>query len=175
MVRWCQRSRDWDGKKITHPWTLCPEASRRTPHKWSVLPHRCVGDVGRLVAITFPRSQCQAGKVTVLGGNTNKSRFLVNCICTRRARMTRRPPVSECRDETTCLRPNVPTGDKVSPDPTRRKARHSKWNCSDHFNQRQPTRNVRRTDATKSHCCRSTKSAPIKTPLTPWRAQKRQQ
>ena len=65
----------------------------------------------------------------------------------RRARTTRRPPVSECRDETTCLRPNVPTGHKVSPDPTRQKARHSKWNCSDHLNRRQPARNVRRTDA----------------------------
>ena len=34
---------------------------------------------------------------------------------TRRARMTWRPPVSECRDETTWLRPNVLTGHKVSP------------------------------------------------------------
>ena len=42
--------------------------------------------------------------------------------------MTRRPPEAECRDETTCLRPNVLTGHTVSPDPTRQKARHSKWN-----------------------------------------------
>ena len=88
---------------------------------------------------------------------------------TRRARMTRRPPVAECRDETPYLRANVITDHKVSNDPTRQKARHSKWNCSEHLNRRQPTRNVRRTDATKSHCCRTTKSAPIGTPLRPWR------
>ena len=83
---------------------------------------------------------------------------------TRRARMTRRPPVPECRDETTCLRPNVLTSHKVSLD---RKARHSKWNCSEHLHQRQPARNVRQTDAAESHCCRTTKSAPTGTPLTP--------
>ena len=94
---------------------------------------------------------------------------------TRGARMTRRPRVAECLDETACLHPNVLTGHKVSPDTTRQKARHSKWSCSEHFNQRQSTRNVRRTDATKCHCCRTTKGAPIGTPLTPWRAQKRQQ
>ena len=93
---------------------------------------------------------------------------------TRRARMTRRPPVSECRDETTCLRPNVLTRHKVSPDTTRQRARHSQWNCSEHLNRRQPTRNVRRTDATKSHCCRTTRSTPIETPLRPRRTQKRQ-
>ena len=92
---------------------------------------------------------------------------------TRRARMTRRPPVAECRDETACLRPNVLTGHKVSPDTTRQKARHSKWNYSEYFNQPQPTRNVRQTDATRSHCWRTTKSAPNETPLTPWRALKR--
>ena len=63
-----------------------------------------------------------------------KCRLLVNCICTHATGshppehetcMTRRPPAAECRDETTCLRPNVPTGHKVSPDPTRQKARHS--------------------------------------------------
>ena len=90
---------------------------------------------------------------------------------TRRVRMTRRPPVSECRDETTCLRSIVLTGHKVLPDPTRQKARHSKCNCSEHLNRRQPTRNVRRTYATESHCCRRTKSATIGTPLTPWRAE----
>ena len=61
---------------------------------------------------------------------------------TRRARTTRRPLVSECRDETTCLRAIDLTGHKVSPDPTRQKARHSKWNYSEHLNQPQPTRNV---------------------------------
>ena len=89
---------------------------------------------------------------------------------TRRARMTRWPPEVECRDETTCLRPNVLTDHKVSLVLTRQKARHSKWNYSEHINQRQPTRNVRQTDATESHCCRTTKSAPIGTPLTPWRS-----
>ena len=85
---------------------------------------------------------------------------------TRRARMTRRPPVSECRDETTCLRPNVLTGHKVCRDPTWQKARHSKWNYSEQINRRQPTRNVRRTDVTKSHYCRTTKSGPTGTPET---------
>ena len=94
---------------------------------------------------------------------------------TRRALVTRRPLVSECRDEATCLRPNVPAGHKVSHNQTQQKASHSKWNCSEHLNQPQPTSSVRQTDATKSHCCRITKSAPIGTPLTPRRAQKRQQ
>ena len=58
---------------------------------------------------------------------------------TRRARITRRPPVS-IPDERTCLCPNVPTGHKVSPDPTRQTARHSKWNYREHLNQPQPTR-----------------------------------
>ena len=89
--------------------------------------------------------------------------------------MSRRPHVAECSVETNSLRSNVLTGHKVSFDPTRQKARHSKWNYSEHLNQPQPTRNVRQTDATKSHCCRTTKSAPIGPPLTPWRAQKRQQ
>ena len=85
---------------------------------------------------------------------------------TRRARMTRRPE-AECRDETTCLRTNALTGHDVSPDTTRQKARHSKRNHSEHLNQPQPTRNVRQTDATQSHCCGTTRSAPIGTPLTP--------
>ena len=75
---------------------------------------------------------------------------------TRRARRTRRPSVSECRDETTCLHPNVLTGHKVSPDGTRQKARHSKWNCRRTL---QPTSaNQKRATnrrATKSHCCRN--------------------
>ena len=86
---------------------------------------------------------------------------------TRRARMTRRPLAAECRDATMCLCPNVLTGHKVSRDPTRQQARHSVWNYSEHLNQPQPSRNVRRPDATKSHCCRIAKSAPIGTPLTP--------
>ena len=57
----------------------------------------------------------------------------------------------------------------VSPDPTRQKARHSKWNHSEHLKQRQPVRNVRQTDASKSHCCRTTKSAPIGTSPRSWR------
>ena len=49
-----------------------------------------------------------------------KCRFLDHCICTHatgsqlpeheRAHLTWRPPVAECRIETTCLRPNVLTG-----------------------------------------------------------------
>ena len=93
---------------------------------------------------------------------------------TRCARMTRRPPVAECRDETTCLRPNVLTGHKVSPDRTPQEARHTKWIFNDHLNQPQLSRNVRETGATQSHCCRTARSAPIGTPLTSWRAQKRQ-
>ena len=84
--------------------------------------------------------------------------------------------VAECRDETICLRPNVLTGHKASPDPTRHESktlpRGTTANTSTNV---QPTRNVRQTDATKSHCCRTTKSAPIGTPLRPWRAQIRQQ
>ena len=49
---------------------------------------------------------------------------------TRRAPRTRRPPESDL------------TGHKISPDATRQKARHSKWNCSEHLNRRQPTRKV---------------------------------
>ena len=60
--------------------------------------------------------------------------------------MTRRPRVAECIAEATCLRPNVLTGHKVSPDPTRQKTRHSTWNCSKHLHQPRPT------NATKSHC-----------------------
>ena len=88
--------------------------------------------------------------------------------------MSLRPPVAECPVETSCLCSNVPTDHKVSPDPTRQKARHSKWNYSEHLNQPLPTRNVRQTDATKSHCCRTTKSAPTGRPLTPWRTKNRQ-
>ena len=54
--------------------------------------------------------------------------------------MTRRPRAAECSDGTTCLRPNVLTCHKISPDPVRQKARHSKWKNSEHLNQRQPTR-----------------------------------
>ena len=101
-----------------------------------------------------------------------------SCICTHATGS--RPPEHEpcaqdaaaaCSVETTRLRPNVVKGLRVSPDPTRQKTRHPKWNCSEHFNRRQPTRNVRRTDATKSHCCRTAKSAPIGRPLTPWKRQ----
>ena len=125
----------------------------------------------RVVSLLRPSTAANRG--ARLFENNNKCRFPVNCICThatgsrpqktRRARMTRRPPVSECRDETTCLRPSVPMGHKVSLDPTRQQARHPKCNCSEHLNRRQPTRNVRRTDARNQ------------TPLTPWRTQKRQQ
>ena len=69
---------------------------------------------------------------------------------TRRERVARRPLVVECHDETTFLRPNASTGHKVSPDPTRQKARHSKWNYNEHLNQRQPTRNVRQKTQIKS-------------------------
>ena len=82
-------------------------------------------------------------------GPTSRTRAVSAC-------MTRRQPVAECRVETNRLHANVLTGHKVSPDPTRQKARHSKWNYSE-------------TDATKSHRWRMTKSAPIGTPLTPWR------
>ena len=40
---------------------------------------------------------------------------------TRRERVALRPPVVECHDETTCLRPNASTGHKVSPDTTESK------------------------------------------------------
>ena len=64
---------------------------------------------------------------------------------TSRERMTRRSAVAECRGETACLRPNVLTGDKkYLPDPSRQKARHSKWKYREDLNQHQPTRNVRR-------------------------------
>ena len=78
--------------------------------------------------------------------NTKTCPFPDDCI-TSRACITCRPPVAEGSDETTCLCSNVPTGHRVSPDPTRHKARHSKWNYSEHLNQPQPTRNVRQTDA----------------------------
>ena len=68
---------------------------------------------------------------------------------TASARMTRRPLLAEWRDETTCLRPHF---------------------LSEHLNQL-----LRQTDATKSHCCRTTESAAIGTPLRPWRAPRRQQ
>ena len=47
--------------------------------------------------------------------------------------MTRRSLAAEGRDEATCLRFNVLTGQKVSPDPTRQQARHSEWNDSEHL------------------------------------------
>ena len=94
---------------------------------------------------------------------------------TREVRMTRRPLAAECRDGTTCLRPNALTDHKVSPNTTRQKARHSKWNYGKHLNQLQPTGNVRQTDANESHCCRTTKCAPIGSLLIPRRAPNRQQ
>ena len=59
---------------------------------------------------------------------------------TRRARMTGRPLVSECRDETTCLRPNVPTGHKciVSPNTTEGKTLQSGTAANTSTDVRQP-------------------------------------
>ena len=62
--------------------------------------------------------------------------------------------------------------------PTRhdRKQDTASGTAAGHLNQPQPTRNVRtHRRATRSHCCRTTKSAPIGIPLRRWRAQKRQQ
>ena len=102
------------------------------------------------------------GARALLFQNTKKCRCLVNCICTHvtgsRARehetcvhdaaaASIRMPVERVGGpnaamEKPCLRPDVLTGRKVSPDPTRLKARQFKWNCSEHVKRHQPTNNV---------------------------------
>ena len=87
--------------------------------------------------------------------------------------MTHRPPVAECRVETTCLRRNVLTVTKY-PRPNTTENKTLQVEPQQSPQQPQPTRNVRQTNATQSHCCRTTKNATIGTPLTPWRTHKRQ-
>ena len=82
--------------------------------------------------------------------------------------MTRRPLVAECRDETTFQRA---TQSPRSPDPTRQQSKTLQV-----VNTAKTSTNVSQPEtcdeATRSHCCRTTQSAPIGTPLRPWRAQK---
>ena len=130
--------------------------------RWTVCVRRCTRSRGCLTIIDIyldcSNNFSHEEEARARFQNTKKRRSSVDFLSTafapvplapdlqntRRARMTRRPLVFGCRDETTCLRPNVLTGHNVSPNPTRQKARHSKWNCSEHLNRRQPTRNVRR-------------------------------
>ena len=94
---------------------------------------------------------------------------------TRRVGKTRRPLVFECRDETTCLRPNVLTGHIVSlgPGTTESKTLRVELQRTPQSTSANQKRATNRRNH-QSHCCRTTKSAPIGTPLTPWRAKTRQ-
>ena len=92
---------------------------------------------------------------------------------TRHARMTRRP-VSECRDDTTCLRSNVPTGHKVSPDPTRQKARYHEWNCSEQTDVSQPETCDEQTQP-KATVTEQPRTHQSEHHMAPFRDQKRQQ
>ena len=72
---------------------------------------------------------------------------------TRRPRVTRRPPVSECRDETTCLRLNVLTGHQVSPiRHDRKQDTPSGTAANTSTNLSQPETCDKQTQP-KSHCC----------------------
>ena len=118
--------------------------------------------------------------------NTQKGRFLEIAFApmplapdhqtTRRARMTRRPLVSECHDENNLFAPQRSNGPQsiLRPNTTESKTlrvellRTPRPTSANH-------KRATNSGATKSHCCRTAKSARIGTPLTPWRAQKRQQ
>merc|ERR1712136_476686 len=58
MVRLGRIAADWDCK-VVHRRIVCPVASRRTHHSWSVRHRRCLYDVGRRFAIPLSRP-CQA-------------------------------------------------------------------------------------------------------------------
>ena len=100
-------------------------------------------------------------------------RFPKNCICTHATRS--RPPKHElCAHDAAVAcgrmprRNNLPAlqrsdGPQSIPRPTRQKSKTLQVELD---RTPQPTRNMQRTDATKSHCCRRTKSSVIGTPLT---------
>ena len=141
-----------------HPSTYCAShqlhAERRVLDQTMLAQHVQVGRCRQHPR--RPRETSWAHSARARSENTKICRFLVNCISTLW--------LNAAMKQLACA-PTFQWATKYPP----------KWNYSEHLNQPQPTRNVRQGDVTKSHWCRTAKSAPKGTHLTPWRAEKRQQ